>query len=96
LPFDRVAGKGKLAGCKPATTRDKLESIILRPGRFTIMPKYDLQPVSFDVGTHNAGRLNFAIFETGDHHPFRIILITRQGEEYAIQRKKRTHRRFKR
>jgi hypothetical protein len=40
-----AAGKGKLAGCKLATTRDNLESMILKPGRFTIIPKYDLQQV---------------------------------------------------
>ena len=28
--------------------------------------------------------------------PFRIILITQERGEYAIRRKKRTHRRFKR
>jgi len=43
VPSDRTAGKGKLAGCKLATTRVTLESMILRPGRFTITPKYDLQ-----------------------------------------------------
>ena len=31
--------------------------------------------------THDAGRLNFPIFETGDNHPFRIILITTHEEE---------------
>jgi hypothetical protein len=56
----------------------------LRPGGFTIMPKYDLQQVSFYVWTDDAGRLNFAIFETGDNHLFRIILITHEGGEYAI------------
>jgi cell division protease FtsH len=33
------------------------------------------------VWTHDAGRLNFPIFETGDNHPFRIILITTHEEE---------------
>jgi len=55
-----------------------------------------LQQVSFYVWCHRTGRLNFAIFETVASHPFRIILITHEGGEYAIQRKKRTHRRFKR
>ena len=54
------------------------------------------QQVSFYVWCHRTGRLNFAIFETVASHPFRIILITHEGGEYAIQRKKRTHRRFKR
>jgi hypothetical protein len=43
-----------------------------------------------------AGQLNVPIFGAGDNHPFRIILITHEGGEYAIQRKKRTNRRFKR
>ena len=54
------------------------------------------QQVSFYVWCYRTGRLNFAIFETVASHPFRIILITHEGGEYAIQRKKRTHRRFKR
>ena len=54
------------------------------------------QQVSFYVWCHRTGRLNFAIFETVASHPFRIILITYEGGEYAIQREKRTHRRFKR
>jgi hypothetical protein len=90
-PSDRAAGKGKLPGCELATTKVKLESMILRPGRLTIMLKYDLQHVSFYVWHHRTERVNFAIFETVASHPFRIILLTHEGGEYAIQRKKRTH-----
>jgi hypothetical protein len=38
----------------------------------------------------------FAFLATGGNHPFSIILITQERGKYAIQRKKRTHGRFKR
>jgi hypothetical protein len=59
----------------------------------TINPPYSLptEPLEREKWHHRTGRVNFAIFETVANHPFRIILITHERGEYAIQRKKRTH-----